>query len=59
MSRCLSRIDEAPEVSLEDFELKSQIGKGTFGRIYLAELPETGKQYAIKAIRKDKLIDTQ
>ena len=55
---CLSRIDEAPEVALEDFTLKSQIGKGTFGRIFLAELPYSDKQYAIKAIRKDVLIDT-
>lgn len=34
-----------------------QLGQGTFGRVYLAELPTTGKKFAIKAIRKDVLIE--
>ena len=28
-------------VKLEDFEIKMQLGKGTFGRVFLAELPST------------------
>ena len=36
----------------------SQIGRGTFGRVYLAKLGSRGGQlYAIKAIRKDVLIE--
>jgi len=33
----------AVAVSLEDFEIKMQLGQGTFGRVYLAELPGTGR----------------
>jgi len=42
--------------TLQDFEIKMLIGKGSFGKVFLAELPKNGKKYAIKVIRKDKLI---
>jgi len=44
---------------LEDFEKKALLGKGTFGKVFLAQLrgDTTGKQFAIKAIRKDVLLD--
>ena len=42
---------------MKDFELKVQLGRGTFGKVYLAELRSTGKLYAIKVIRKDVLIE--
>lgn len=45
------------DVNLEDFDIQMQLGQGTFGRVYLAILPQTGKKYAIKAIRKDVLIE--
>ena len=45
------------KVKLEDFEIKSQLGRGTFGRVYLAELSTNRQLYAIKAIRKDVLIE--
>ena len=44
------------EVALEDFQVLMQIGKGTFGKVYLAELRNNPKKFAIKVIRKDKLI---
>lgn len=44
-------------VNLEDFDIQLQLGQGTFGRVYLAHLPATNKKYAIKAIRKDVLIE--
>ena len=34
-----------------------QLGKGGFGRVFLAELKGTGEKFAIKSIRKDKIID--
>ena len=36
-----------------------QIGQGSFGKVYLAELPNQSAKYAIKVIRKDKLIQTK
>ena len=53
----MGRMSGAVEVELSDFTVTSELGRGAFGRVYLAELPATGKLYAIKGIRKDKLID--
>jgi len=33
------------------------LGRGSFGKVYLAELAKMNKTYAIKAIRKDVLIE--
>ena len=30
------------DVNLEDFDIQLQLGQGTFGRVYLAILPQTG-----------------
>ena len=48
----------AEKVTLNDFELIQQIGRGAFGVVFLATLPKTGQRFAIKTIRKDKLIDS-
>ena len=53
----VSKKATATDVNLEDFDIKMQLGQGTFGRVYLAVLPQTSKKYAIKAIRKDVLIE--
>lgn len=44
------------DIKLEDFELITVLGRGTFGKVYLAKFE--GRLWAIKAIRKDVLIDT-
>ena len=44
-------------IKLESFELKSQLGRGTFGKVFLAELKGTNELYAIKVIRKDVLLE--
>jgi serine/threonine protein kinase len=44
-------------VKLEDFKLKVVLGRGTFGKVYLAELKQTKTLYAIKSIRKDVLLE--
>ena len=46
-----------PNVKLEDFEKTMFLGKGTFGKVFLAELTVTGQKFAIKAIRKDKILE--
>jgi len=43
--------------TLESFKILKEIGRGTFGRVYLAEYAVTKQLYAIKAIRKDVLIE--
>ena len=48
---------EAAVVKYEDFTLKRLIGLGTFGKVYLAELPNKPDLYAIKVIRKDLLVE--
>lgn len=47
------------EVKFDDFKMIMVIGRGAFGRVYLAELPGMSKLYAIKAIRKDVLIQQE
>lgn len=45
------------DVEYKDFKLQMLLGRGTFGKVFLAELTKQGKLYAIKAIRKDVLIE--
>ena len=53
----IGKTESAQQVQLDDFNLISEIGRGAFGRVYLVELPATGKKYALKAIRKDKVLE--
>ena len=43
-------------VSFMDFKFLMVIGRGTFGKVFLAEYKENKKLYAVKSIRKDILI---
>lgn len=45
------------KVRLEDFDILKILDKGSFGKVFLAELRTTGKLYAMKRIRKDILIE--
>ena len=47
------------DVELGDFDITAILGEGSFGRVYFAELERNGQKhyFAIKAIRKDKLIN--
>ena len=51
------------ELKLEDFKLILVLGRGAFGKVYLAKLGLTDLNddeealYAIKSIRKDVLLD--
>ncbi|KAJ2612879.1 Serine/threonine-protein kinase Sgk2 [Coemansia sp. RSA 1365] len=46
---------EQRRVSLDDFQLLSIIGKGSYGKVMLARYKDTGKVMAIKVISKSKL----
>jgi len=46
------------KVMLDEFKVIKIIGKGSYGRVYQAEMNSTGKIYAMKELRKDVLIDT-
>lgn len=50
--------DDTP-ASLQDFEIKKMIGKGTFGKVYLVEHRVTKKLYAMKCIRKDIILENE
>ena len=45
------------KIAYSDFKLIALLGRGTFGKVFLAECTVDKKQYAIKVIRKDVLIE--
>ena len=49
-------MDEKP-VNFTDFSFLMLIGRGAFGKVFLAEMKSTKKLYAIKSIRKDVLLE--
>ena len=55
----MTAMGKLKELTLESFKIISVLGKGTFGKVYLTELIDDGSLYAIKAIRKDVLIETE
>lgn len=48
---------KAAAITLADFKMLVVLGKGTFGKVFLAEFSKNKKLYAVKVIRKDILIE--
>ena len=43
-------------MTLDDFNLIKLLGEGAQAKVYLVKLKENGKQYAMKVIRKDHIL---
>ena len=56
-SQMLRKKNGLDDVALSSFKVTHLLGMGAFGRVFLAELPSTRKKYAIKTIRKDRLVE--
>lgn len=44
------------KINTEDFKILQMIGRGTFGKVMLVEHTGTGKLFALKTLRKSKII---
>eukprot|EP00064_Thunnus_orientalis_P013504 superscaffoldBa00002207_g13543 len=50
------RKDHQPKFTIEDFALHKMLGKGSFGKVFLAELKKSGQFFAVKALKKDVVL---
>lgn len=46
-----------PKFTLDDFEIKKVIGKGSFGKVLLVLLKGTNQFFALKALKKDSVLE--
>jgi serine/threonine protein kinase len=46
-----------PKPTKDDFEFISQLGKGAFGKVVLVRKKDTGKEYAMKVVFKQNVLD--
>uniref|UniRef100_A0A8C5QZJ8 protein kinase C n=1 Tax=Leptobrachium leishanense TaxID=445787 RepID=A0A8C5QZJ8_9ANUR len=53
---CPARALSCPTLQLEDFTFVSVLGRGHFGKVLLAEYKESGRLYAIKALKKRDIV---
>ena len=45
-------------MKIDDFQLLKVVGRGSFGKVYLAKKKDTKKIYAVKTLKKDFIIRT-
>lgn len=49
--------EKGKEVGLDDFEIRTIIGKGSFGKVFLVIKKDDGKVYAMKSIKKEVMLE--
>ena len=58
-SQNASALDHASRnMKIDDFQLLKVVGRGSFGKVYLAKKKDTKKIYAVKTLKKDFIIRT-
>lgn len=57
-SSILVSTDKASSLKIEDFQLLKVVGRGSFGKVYMAKKKDNGKVYAVKTLKKDFIIKT-
>ncbi|XP_068611073.1 protein kinase C theta type [Brachionichthys hirsutus] len=50
------RKEHRSKFTIDDFVLHKMLGKGSFGKVFLAELKERGQFFAVKALKKDVVL---
>ncbi|KAM7264637.1 hypothetical protein ACFE04_002320 [Oxalis oulophora] len=48
---------KAPRIGVEDFEILKVVGQGAFGKVFQVKKKGTSEVYAMKVMRKDKIIE--
>ena len=56
-SKTLYGRNKDEQVNLSDFTIKSVIGRGSFGKVFLVQKVSDSKVYAMKSLRKDVILD--
>lgn len=44
------------KISINDFQLLTVVGRGSFGKVYLCRHKDSGMPYAMKILKKDQLV---
>lgn len=52
-----SKNKEDKHATLQDFTVKSVIGRGSFGKVFLVQKKSDSMVFAMKSLRKDVIID--